>query len=172
MTEAESPRHQFVRIEALIEQGGSDEIEEDDRWRRAFLEALAETSNVTAAAQAAGIPSSRAYRTRRQDPAFARAWHAAVLEGYEYLEMETLHRLRMGTGKDDPKFDIANALRILALHKDSVAQARAGREVRDEEAILASIDAKLEKMRAREENVTRMLTNDGVSGPQMSGGDE
>lgn len=172
VTEAESPRRHFVRIEALIDDGGSDPTGLATDWRQAFLEKLAETSNVAESAEAAGVAPSTAYRRRRQDAAFARDWRSALAEGYEHLELETLHRLRAGTGKDDPKFDIANALRILALHKDAVAQERGGRETRDEEAILASIDAKLERMRAREENVARLLRDDGVSAPRLSGGNE
>ena len=63
----------------------------------------------------------------------------------------------MGTGKDDPKFDIGNALRLLALHKETVARERALRDDEDEDAILASLDAKIEAMRAREEEAARLL---------------
>lgn len=132
-------------------------------WRRTFLEKLAETSNVTASAAAAGISPGRAYKTRRNEPDFARDWYSALLEGYEHLEMETLSRLRMGTEKDDPKFDITNALRILTVHKETVARERAKVDMRDEEAILAALDAKLEKMRSREENVIHVLKDNGVS---------
>ncbi|HSG33610.1 MAG TPA: hypothetical protein VLA37_03685 [Sphingomonadaceae bacterium] len=126
-------------------------------WRKGFLEALAESSNVKAAAVQANILPQTAYRLRRADTAFRTQWYEALLEGYEHLEMETLHRLRMGTAKDDPKFDIANALRLLALHKETVARERALREDEDEDAILASLDAKIEAMRAREEEAARIL---------------
>jgi len=126
-------------------------------WRGLFLDKLAETSNVAAAAREAGINPSRAYKVRRCEPDFARQWYEALLEGYEHLELETLHRLRMGTGKDDPKFDIGNALRLLALHKETVARERALRDDEDEDAILASLDAKIEAMRAREEEAARLL---------------
>lgn len=125
-------------------------------WRSQFLDRLAQTSNVSAAARAAKIDASRAYKTRREDPAFRAQWFAALLEGYEHLEMETLHRLRVGTD-GERKFDIANALRLLALHKDTVARERALRGDEDEEAILASIDAKIEAMRKREEEAARLL---------------
>lgn len=141
-------------------------------WRRVFLEQLAQTSDVADSAGAAGVAADLAYRLRRNDPAFARDWRAALIEGYEHLELETLQRLRMGTGKDDAKFDIANAMRMLALHKDALASERAEHETRDEEALYASIDAKLARIRAREENVTRMLDEEGVSGPRLSDADE
>ena len=129
-------------------------------WRRLFLEALAESSNVSASAIAANVPLRTAYRERRKDSGFRAQWYEALLEGYEHLEMETLHRLRMGTAKDDPKFDIANALRLLVLHKETVARERARREARDEDAILASINAKIDAMSAREKEVAQMLAED------------
>ncbi|MCH7630197.1 MULTISPECIES: hypothetical protein [Novosphingobium] len=117
-------------------------------WRTAFLDALAETSNVTAAAAAAGVHPSRPYKVRRVEPEFARAWRAALLEGYEHLEMELLRRMRFGEGKDEErKFDNATAMRLLAQHRDSVARELAQRENEDVAAIRASIDAKLRKMR-------------------------
>lgn len=121
----------------------------DRHWRGLFLDMLAETSNVTAAAKSAGINPSRAYKTRRAEPAFARQWYAALLEGYEHLELETLHRLRAGVGKDEPKFDIANALRLLALHRETVARERAQADNEDEQAVLESIDAMIDEMRNR-----------------------
>ncbi|MCL6249811.1 hypothetical protein M3P36_01940 [Altererythrobacter sp. KTW20L] len=99
----------------------------DRHWRGLFLDTLAETSNVSAAAREAGINPSRAYKVRREEPAFRAKWYEALLEGYELLELETLHRLRMGVdaGKEDRKFDIANALRILMMHRETVARERA-----------------------------------------------
>ncbi len=169
MTEAENPRRRLVRVEASFEEAGS---ELGSGWRQVFLEALAETSNVTEAAEAAGVNASLPYRLRRNDAGFARDWRAALLEGYEHLEMETLRRLRVGTGKDDPKYDIANALRILALHKGTVAEERSAGDERDEDALIASLDAKLARIRAREENVTRILQEEGVSAPRLSGADD
>ncbi len=124
----------------------------DRHWRSLFLDTLAETSNVSAAARKAGINPSRAYKVRRIEPAFRTKWQEALLEGYEHLEMETLHRLRMGvsSGKDDRKFDIANALRLLSLHSQTVAHERAIREEEDEEVILAELNAKIDAMRARD----------------------
>lgn len=169
MTRADSPRRQLVRVKPAADEDGTPK---DALWRQVFLERLAETSNVAAAAETAGVSDSLAYRLRRNDASFANGWRAALLEGYEHLELETLHRLRTGTGKEDAKFDIANAMRILALHKDAVAGERDGQDTRNEEALFASIDAKLARFRAREENVTRMLDDEGVSAPRMSGADE
>ena len=117
-------------------------------WRSAFLAALAETSNVTAAAEAAGVHPSRPYKVRRQEPEFAAAWHAALLEGYDALEIDVLHRLRFGEARDaDRKFDNATALRLLAQHRETVVRERAMRENEDVAIVRASLDAKLASLR-------------------------
>lgn len=103
------------------------------QWRRVFLTALAETSNVAASCAIAGVTASRAYKLRRIEPDFARRWRIALLEGYEHLEMEVLHRLRFGAPKDEEvKFDTAAALRLLVLHRETVARERV---VREEETV-------------------------------------
>jgi hypothetical protein len=117
-------------------------------WRTEFLDALADTSNVTAASAAAKVHPSRPYKVRRLEPEFARLWRAALLEGYQNLEMEVLQRLRFGEPKDsEAKFDNANALRLLGLHRETVTRERAMRENEDVELVRASIDAKLEGLR-------------------------
>ena len=118
-----------------------------NKWRIDFLHKLAETSNVSASATFAGIAQSRAYKVRRGDPEFAAQWRAALLEGYENLELETLGYLRAG----DPgrKMDVAGALRLLALHAQTVARARALADNRDEREVFDSIDAMIDAMRER-----------------------
>lgn len=126
------------------------------QWSKPFLAELAATSNVSAAARAARINKSKAYEVRRADPVFNRQWQKARCEGYDHLEMELLHRLRSGEVKPAPgakrgvrAFDNGNAFRLLAAHRESAARQRALRDNEDTEAILASIDAKLDKMRER-----------------------
>jgi hypothetical protein len=92
----------------------------------------------------------------------------ALCEGYDHLEMETLHRLRTGelkppTGakKSMRVFDNASALRLMAAHRETVARQRALREDESEEDILASLDAKLDRMRER-----------WLAERQQSGGDD
>lgn len=132
-----------------------DELENDEakltrHWRGYFLGALAQTSNVTAASRIAGVHPTRPYKVRSVEPDFARAWRAALLEGYEHLEMELLHRLRFGEPKEaEVKFDNTAALRLLGLHRETVARERAARENEDLSAVRASIQAKLEKLRAQ-----------------------
>lgn len=116
-------------------------------WRTYFLAALVETSNVSASAARAGIAPSRAYKVRREDPNFAAEWHAALQEGYDHLEMETLAHLR----QPDParKIDVGGAIRLLTLHREEVAHQRALVDHRDEQEVLDSIDAMLDEMRER-----------------------
>lgn len=128
----------------------SGESKSNRHWRTEFLAALADTSNVTAASAAAGVHPSRPYKVRRLEPDFAQAWRDALLEGYENLEMEVLHRLRFGEPKDGAvKFDNTAALRLLGLHRDTVARERAIRDDEDLGVVRASIDAKIAMLRDR-----------------------
>lgn len=125
-------------------------------WSHAFLTELAATSNVSAAARKARVPTALVYATRRSSPEFNRKWQQALCEGYELLEMDLLLRMRSGELKPAPgarraarTFDNAIALRLLGAHKDSVSRQRATRDYEDSEAILLSINAKLERTRQR-----------------------
>ena len=126
----------------------------EKRWRRTFLAALAETSNVSAAARAAVVPTARAYEARRKDPHFYRAWQEALCEGYEHLEMALLQRLREGEIKPASGakrgvrlFDNATALRLLVVHREAVVRQQAIRQHRDSGAILEQINARIDRMR-------------------------
>lgn len=121
----------------------------DKHWRTYFLQELAATSNVTQSAKKAGASLSRVYKTRREHPDFAAEWRQALCEGYEHLEMEVLAYLR---GNDpDRRIDVANAIRLLAAHRKTVAEMRAFDEEEDEQAVLDSIDAMIDRMRRRSE---------------------
>lgn len=127
---------------------------EEKRWRKVFLATLAATSNVTASAKAATVPTSRAYDARRKDAQFHRAWHEALCEGYEHLEMALLQRLRegeikpaSGAKKGVRVFDNATALRLLVVHRESVSRQQAIRTNEDARQIIAQINARIEKLR-------------------------
>ncbi len=141
-------RGRRIKLRTELTEGEPEAV--DKHWRGLFLDILAETSNVSEAARRTIINPSRAYKNRREDPVFAAQWHAALMEGYEHLEMETLQRLRAGTAADGPKFDTANALRLLAMHKETVAKERAKHSSLSEAEVLASINAKIAIIRARE----------------------
>lgn len=126
------------------------------KWSKLFLGELAATSNVTAAANKGGVSKTTAYDARRANPEFNRAWQRALCEGYDHLEMELLRRLRdgeikpaAGAKKGTRTFDNATALRLLAAHRDAAARQRAISSNEDSEAIIQSINAKLEAIRQR-----------------------
>ncbi|MDE2595752.1 MAG: hypothetical protein KGL44_02620 [Sphingomonadales bacterium] len=125
-------------------------------WTKAFLSELAATSNVSASAKKAGVSTSTAYDTRRANPEFHRRWMEALCEGYDHLEMDLLLRLRTGeikpaagAKKGVRTFDNATAYRLLAAHRDSAGRQRAIRSRADADAIVESINAKLQLMRQR-----------------------
>lgn len=120
-----------------------------------FLEELAQTSNVVAAAAVSGLSTGQVYTLRRTDPDFARRWYAALAEGYDNLEMDLLARLRDGRLEDTDaegnsrKFDFATALRCLAAHQANVAREKGRRTLTEEAATIESINAKIDALRAR-----------------------
>ncbi|NCP19348.1 MAG: hypothetical protein GW855_09355 [Erythrobacter sp.] len=150
-------RRETLSIAASQARGGEEAT--NPRWRTHFLQALAATSNVTASARQARVSPSRAYKARRDSPEFAEAWRTALHEGYEHLEMEVLAQLR---GHDpDRKLDIANAIRLLAAHRDTIAIERAKRQGQDEAAVFAALERKLATIRVRLAKNDAPLRTDG-----------
>lgn len=126
------------------------------RWTRTFLAALADTSNVAAAARKAKVSTSVVYDRRRHDNEFSRQWQVALCEGYDNLEMELLHRLRTGEVKpaagakrSGRSFDNAIAFRLLLAHKESATRTRAMRENVSAAQVRAAIDRKVAEIRER-----------------------
>jgi hypothetical protein len=117
------------------------------QWRAIFLQALAETSNVSASAAKAKVPTARVYKARREEAAFAADWRAALREGYDNLEIELLGHLR----NPDPsrKMEVGAAVRLLNAHRATVERERALEGEEDEQAVLDSIDSFLEGIRQR-----------------------
>lgn len=136
-------------------------------WQGVFLSELAASSNVAASSRAAGIHPARAYDARRSDPEFYRRWQEALCEGYDHLEMHLLHRLREGEIKPASgakravrTYDNATAFRLLTVHREQVARQRAIHENRNADAILASIDAKIDMMRERSAKAASKVASD------------
>ena len=133
-------------------------------WRTVFFDALAETSNVTAAAARANVASREIYKLRREDRDFTARWLAALGEGYDNLEMELVGYLR------DPapsrKMDVAAALRLLGAHRETVERRRALTAEEDEQATLESLDAFFEGLRQRR------LANEAALREQADGDDD
>ena len=141
-----------MKVRIMADRGNSQTIpsgRSGDEWRTPFLDKLAETSNVTKSAEAAGVTTSHAYNVRREEPEFARAWLAALWEGYAHLELEVLRRLREGDqiAGEKEKYDFANAIRLLAAHRDNAARAQAEQHNVSAAEIRASIDRKVEAIR-------------------------
>ena len=122
-------------------------------WRNRFIAALGETSNISAAADAAQISLSWVYKTRREDAEFARRWFEALCEGYDNLEMQLLEHLRHGEtseAKDAKrKFDTAGALRCLTAHREAVAREKGRRTLAGEVTTIAAINAKIDALRVQ-----------------------
>lgn len=118
------------------------------RWREPFFAKLAETSNVAAACEYAGISRAAVYDQRRRDSLFHDRWLEALAAGYDNLEMELLHHLRTGETGEGPKFNPIAAIRLLKQHRDAVTQQKARRANVDAATVRASIDRKIAEMRA------------------------
>jgi hypothetical protein len=116
-------------------------------WRTYFLDALVATSNVSAACEAARVCASRVYRARIHDAEFALKWRVALVQGYIHLEMEVLAYLR----NPDPaiKMDVAAAIRLLTMHRETVAREQAMADQRSEAEVLESLDAMIDNIRQR-----------------------
>lgn len=116
-----------------------------EHWKRVFLETLAETSNVSASASRAEVTVNEVYKARRDNSEFAAQWQSALFEGYANLEMEVLGYLR--NPKPERKMDVANALRLLAAHKESIAREGAVRANVSAAQVRASIERKVAALR-------------------------
>jgi len=72
-------------------------------WSKAkqakFLSVLADTCNVTRAAEEAGVSSGGAYKRRRENAAFRAGWLEAIGIAYQRLELVLLDRAFNGTEK-------------------------------------------------------------------------
>lgn len=71
-------------------------------WRQPFLENLAMSGNVTAAAKAVGVGRRQAYAARERSQVFRRQWDEAVAEATDLLEAEA--RRRALVGYEEPVF--------------------------------------------------------------------
>lgn len=73
--------------------------------RAEFLDHLAATCNVRAAAAAAGVDPIVAHRRRRSDPTFAAAWDGAIEAGYQMLETWLIGCALVSSGGAAPAAD-------------------------------------------------------------------
>ena len=134
------------------------------RWtkkkRADFLDHLAGTCNVRAAAAAAGMTPPSVYHLRRKDEDFGEEWQKALHVGYEMLETELLGHVLAGGGdvverSDGSRISVEHALKMLGLHRNSMqGKWRGGPKLRrakpedTDAAILKKLEA-IDRNRAR-----------------------
>lgn len=84
-----------------------------------FLDHLAATGNIAAAARSIGIDPAQCYYRLRTNAGFAEEWRAAIVAGYQTVEIGLIgHVLSGGTAEADgdaPPFDWERGLRLLTL---------------------------------------------------------
>ena len=104
------------------------------RAEAAFLETLAASANVTAAAEAAGFSTTAIYKRRLNDARFAARWAEAMEVGYTRLEClaieagaAALSGTPLGAGGPLPPMTAADVLNLLRLHRAGVRGGRAQR---------------------------------------------
>ncbi|OAN53536.1 hypothetical protein [Sphingobium sp. TCM1] len=143
-----------------------------DGWSKAdvgrFMAVLAETCNASEAARAVGKCRAGAYDRRRRDPAFGRAWDAALDMGYAEIEAMLMREVLFGSETEEITLDgegvvkarkvkrgrnLAIALRLLSFHHDRVLKIRAandaGGDRPDSPDAVARVRRALEEIRRR-----------------------
>ncbi|WP_454885149.1 hypothetical protein [Sphingomonas oryzagri] len=132
------------------------------RWSReraiAFLEHLALSSNVAASERVARMTRGTAYRQRRKDSDFARAWDEALREGYGRLEAAMLDRAINGVkvvktfanGATETKLEFSERIQMLLYnaHRERVL----GPGVADAGSARERLAAKLAEMSRRSDD--------------------
>lgn len=88
------------------------------RRRAAFVKALAETANVSAAARAARASRSRAYQLKAADPDFAAEWADALETATDALDAEA--RRRALDGVEVPHFHQGRVAGTLRRYSDTL----------------------------------------------------
>jgi hypothetical protein len=98
-----------------------------DEAEAVFLDHLAASCNVAAAADACGFSCAAVYKRRRRDPAFARRWQAALEQGAQRLNalllqraIEALEGFAPDPDTPIPEMTVKDALAILGHHRREV----------------------------------------------------
>ena len=133
------------------------------RWsakrETAFLEALAESSNVALSLRASGLGETAVYRRRARHAEFAAKWAAALREGYLKLESEMLGRALAGVEKavwhggvqvgTVTEYNDRTALALLNAHRATVIGTREPPVTVPIEELRARLKARLGEMNRR-----------------------
>ncbi|MET0240402.1 MAG: hypothetical protein ABW184_10955 [Sphingobium sp.] len=134
---------------------------------RRFFETLAITANVAHSARSVGLTGESAHARRRENPAFAARWMAALEQGYGELETALLCEAIGGTERTETVSDADGtvrqrktvhsvphglALRLLAQHRETVARFRTMKAMADggdEGDVAERVRAEMARVRAR-----------------------
>jgi len=129
---------------------------------REFLTVLAETCNVTKAAEAVGMSTRGAYLRRKKNAAFRAAWLEAITTAYQRLELALLDRAFNGTekviqrhdGSEDRMREYPNqlGLQLLKMHRSTVAEANTEIAPEELDEVRERVLKKLERLKRRRED--------------------
>ena len=124
-----------------------------------FLTRLADTCNVTLAAQEAGVSSSSAYKRRKDNAAFRAAWLEAISTAYQRLELVLLDRAFNGTekvvkranGSEERMLEYSNqlGLTLLKMHRDTAIEAQTEYAPDQVEEMRQRLFSKVQRLKAR-----------------------
>ena len=125
-----------------------------------FVSVLADTCNVTRAAEEAGVSASSAYRRRKENAAFRASWLEAIGVAYQRLELVLLDRAFNGTerlvkrrdGSDERMIEYSNqlGLTLLKMHRDTAVQADTEFQPDQIEELKERLLSKLRRLKQRD----------------------
>jgi hypothetical protein len=159
-----------------------------DKAEALFLEELAATCNVRAAAAACGFSTVAIYKRRMRWPAFAEAWALAIEQGYANLEAMLVERatdsllpsaeaaVAEGAARG-PTMSIGDAMNLLRLHRASVHGGRPQdygwrEKAPDIEDVRASILRKIEAIERADALKAKRKAGGGQADSGLAGGGE
>ncbi|MBX9814446.1 MAG: hypothetical protein K2X76_07070 [Sphingomonas sp.] len=110
------------------------------RWtptlKNRFLDHLAASGDVQAAAAAIGVDPATAYALHRRDAKFREAWQEAIVAGYQLLETRLIGHALAGGGEalpgvaGAPPVSTQLALQLLQLHRGALKAPRPAKATR------------------------------------------
>ena len=125
-----------------------------------FVSVLADTCNVTRAAEEAGVSTSAAYKRRKENAAFRAAWLEAIAVAYQRLELVLLDRAFNGTekvvkrrdGSEERMLEYSNqlGLTLLKMHRDTAIEADTEFQPDQIEELKERLLSKLRRLKQRD----------------------
>jgi hypothetical protein len=137
----------------------------------AFLQALADTCNVSEACRRSGVPMTVAYRRRKMDAKFRAEWVDMIAIGYARLEGVLLQRAFDGTqkivtkrdGSEERMLEYPNqlGLQLLKMHRETAMEAESEMAPEDIDEIRERLVRKLQRLKKRDEEEESRRTPGG-----------